>query len=163
MSGLAFLVRFALMQILLGVQSPIASILLQHFRWNRERLLERFMDDSTAVLGDAGEPDVAPSSPNPRPTKRARLDTPTEFMCAICCDSDPANIFRLRCGHEFCEACWATYVTGKIKEEGQCLFHCMQDGCKTTVDEPSIEKLVPAAVFQRCVKVLRVLIYGMCA
>ncbi|TFY60247.1 hypothetical protein EVJ58_g5278 [Rhodofomes roseus] len=136
---------------IIGLESPIASILLQHFRWNRDRLIERFMDDSTAVLADAGEPEDAPSSPNPRPSKRARLDTPTEFMCMICCDTDPANIFRSRCGHEFCEACWATYVTGKVKEEGQCLFNCMQDGCRIVVDEPSIEKLVAKPVFERCV------------
>ncbi|KZT74024.1 putative ring-finger protein ariadne-1 [Daedalea quercina L-15889] len=134
---------------IIGLESPIASILLQHFRWNRDRLIERFMDDSVAVLTDAGEPNVAPSSPNPRPSKRARLDTPTEFMCPICCDTDSANVFRSRCGHEFCETCWATYVTGKIKEEGQCLFNCMQDGCKTAVDEPSIEKLVAKGVFER--------------
>ncbi|KAH9842518.1 uncharacterized protein C8Q71DRAFT_793976 [Rhodofomes roseus] len=134
---------------IIGLESPIASILLQHFRWNRDRLIERFMDDSTAVLADAGEPEDAPSSPNPRPSKRARLDTPTEFMCMICCDTDPANIFRSRCGHEFCEACWATYVTGKVKEEGQCLFNCMQDGCRIVVDEPSIEKLVAKPVFER--------------
>lgn len=159
---LTFLARFALTPIPLDVQSPIASILLQHFRWNRDRLIERFMDDSATVLADAGEPDVAPSSPNPRPSKRVRLDTPTEFMCAICCDTDPANVFRPRCGHEFCEACWATYVTSKIKEEGQCLFNCIQDGCKTAVDEPSIEKLVTSSVLQRCVEAPNVFIYGMC-
>ena len=147
----------------LGIQSPIVSILLQHFRWNRERLIDRYMDDSAAVLADAGEPDALPSSPNPRPSKRARLDTSsaTDFMCAICCDTEPEDVVRLRCGHEFCEACWATYVTSKIKEEGQCLFNCMQDGCRTAVDEASLEKLVPAAVFQRCVDVRAVLIYGM--
>ncbi|KAH9914447.1 uncharacterized protein B0H18DRAFT_1087780 [Fomitopsis serialis] len=127
---------------IIGLESPIASILLQHFRWNRDRLIEHFMDGSATVLSDAGEPEDAPSSPNPRPSKRARLDTPTDFMCAICCDTDPANIFRY-------DACWATYVPAN-QGGGQCLFNCMQDACTTSVDEPSIEKLVAKPSLSGC-------------
>ncbi|KAH9935819.1 hypothetical protein B0H21DRAFT_699161 [Amylocystis lapponica] len=134
---------------IIGLETHIASILLQHFGWNRDRLLEKYMDLPASVLRDAGEPPNAPDSPSTRPSKRARLDTPTEFVCSICCDTNPEAVFKLRCLHPFCEACWQTYVTAKIKEEGQCLFKCMQDGCQTSVDEPSIAKLVDPLCFQR--------------
>ncbi|OCH90674.1 hypothetical protein OBBRIDRAFT_776647 [Obba rivulosa] len=135
---------------IVGLETPIVSILLQHFRWNRDRLIEKYMDSPSRVLQDAGEPPNAspPSSPVVRPNKRARR-AEDEFICEICCDTDPDAVFRLRCGHAFCKVCWQTYVVGKIKSEGQCFFRCMQEGCQTAVDEPTIEQLVDEACFAR--------------
>ncbi|KZT03467.1 uncharacterized protein LAESUDRAFT_744539 [Laetiporus sulphureus 93-53] len=140
-----------------GLESPIASILLQHFGWGREDLIEKYLDSPgrDSVLRSAGEPQnvsIAPLPPSPavRQKKRARLNTPTEFVCGVCCSEvAPEEIFRLRCTHAFCEPCWQAYVTGKVKDEGQCLLHCMQDGCQTVVDEPSIRKLVDGTVYDR--------------
>ncbi|KAI0933542.1 hypothetical protein AcV5_005664 [Taiwanofungus camphoratus] len=139
---------------IVGLESSIASILLQHFRWNRDQLIERYMDAPASVLRDAGEPEdvivLPPTSPSARPNKRARIErTDTAFVCAICCEENPQAIFRLRCAHIFCEQCWRTYVTAKIKEEGQCYFNCMEDGCKTYVNEPSIARLVDKVVYER--------------
>ncbi|CCM05769.1 uncharacterized protein FIBRA_08002 [Fibroporia radiculosa] len=110
----------------LGLESPIASILLQHFRWNRDKLIEKYMDSSACVLRDAGEPQsviAVPDSPTYRPNKRARINSP----------SDSSFI----------------YATSKVKEEGMCAFNCMQDGCATVVDESSIQKLVDKPTFDR--------------
>ncbi|KAL6308690.1 hypothetical protein BKA93DRAFT_866941 [Sparassis latifolia] len=134
---------------IIGLESSIACILLQHFRWNRDHLIEKFMDSSALVLRDAGEPQNVPASLEPRPSKRARLDTPTEFVCSICCETNPDDVFKLRCTHAFCEGCWQMYASAKIKEEGQCFFNCMQDGCQTFVDEPSVAKLVDERTFKR--------------
>lgn len=139
-------------------QSPVAAIVLQHFRWNQDRLLERFWDSPADVLREVGEPQnaieasVPPASPQimTRPSKRARLDTLTEFMCAVCCDTPPAEeAFELRCGHKYCRNCWREYVNTKIRQEGQCYFKCMEDGCATTLDEPSIRRLVGQACYNR--------------
>lgn len=132
-------------------QPPIASILLQYFRWNEDKLLERFMDSSQDVLREVGEPQNGPLlEMSSRPSKRARLDTPSEFMCMICCDTPPIEeAFGLRCSHKFCTNCWKEYVMTKIKQEGQCFFKCMQDGCATTVDEPSIRHLADDSTFER--------------
>ncbi|EMD34340.1 hypothetical protein CERSUDRAFT_117213 [Gelatoporia subvermispora B] len=134
----------------LETKTPIVSILLQHFRWSHDRLLEEYMDSASRVLQQAGEPPnpTPPSSPVVRPNKRARRDD-ARFECAICCDVDPENVFRPRCGHAFCKACWETYTTSKIRNEGQCFFRCMQDGCQTVVDEPTISELVDSACFER--------------
>ncbi|PCH38638.1 hypothetical protein WOLCODRAFT_136378 [Wolfiporia cocos MD-104 SS10] len=137
---------------LTGLHIPIASILLQYFRWDQDKLIEKFIDDSGAVLREAGEPQNVPdpASPELRPSKRARLDTPANFFCDICCCEAPHDeVFKLRCTHAFCQPCWQMYVTSKVKEEGQCFFYCMQEGCKTYVDEPSIRRLVDKPIFER--------------
>ncbi|KIJ23140.1 hypothetical protein M422DRAFT_39761, partial [Sphaerobolus stellatus SS14] len=142
---------------ILGLQNPIASILLRHFRWNKERLIDAYMESPEQVLTSSGEPSpvASPNSPTPntpRPSKRARL-TPEEvvFMCPICCDDikEETGLFKERCGHTFCTSCWKDYVIGKVKEEGQCDFTCMQDGCKTVVEERTVKELVDEPVLKR--------------
>lgn len=104
------------------------------------------MDSPAAVLKEAGEP---PEPPSTRPTKRTRL-TPTEFVCGICCDTPSADeVFKLRCDHAFCNVCWDMYVTSKVKEEGQCFFSCMQDGCPTKVDDTTVAKFADVAGYER--------------
>ena len=141
-------------------QSPIVSILLRHFNWNNDRLIERFFESASRVLKDAGEPASSAenvSDVNPRPAKRVRLESPfpppTEYMCPVCCDDEPSAVFRLRCNHAFCTSCWKDYVTSKIKDEGQCTFPCMHDDCRTVVDSRSIAKLVEPSVNARLVAV----------
>lgn len=140
-------------------QTPIASILLRHFNWNTDRLIEQFLESATSVLEAAGEPEPRDDSMDlsPPPAKRARLESPvpppSEFMCPVCCDDEPPAVFRLRCNHSFCTPCWQTYVTSKIKDEGQCTFRCMHDHCRTVVDSRSIAKLVEPSVNDRSVTV----------
>ncbi|EIN07986.1 hypothetical protein PUNSTDRAFT_135502 [Punctularia strigosozonata HHB-11173 SS5] len=125
---------------IIGSEPPIVSILLRHFRWNRDRLLDRFMDSDVAdILRAAGEPEHnAANSPT------------TNLTCEICFDTpSPEDTFQLRCHHRFCRECWWCYVTSKIKDEGQCTFGCMKDGCKTIVDEPSVRALVDEPCYDR--------------
>ena len=66
------------------------------------------MDAKPSVLREAGEPQnvVVTEIPGAKPPKkRARLDTPTEIMCDVCCDTVSIDdIFKLRCAHSFCRA-----------------------------------------------------------
>lgn len=43
------------------------------------------------------------------------------------------------------------YINSKIKDEGQYFFQCMEDGCPTVVDEPTIAKLVDQSCYERYV------------
>ncbi|KAI9059786.1 hypothetical protein FKP32DRAFT_1633968 [Trametes sanguinea] len=145
---------------IVGLESPIVSILLRHFNWNSDRLIEKFLDSASLVLRDAGEPEPASGTVDmhPPPAKRIRLDSPSapaEFMCGVCCDDSPPAMFRLRCQHVFCEPCWQEYVTSKIKDEGQCTFRCMHGDCRTVVDGPSIAKLVEPSVHERYKELIR--------
>ncbi|TFK44101.1 hypothetical protein BDQ12DRAFT_730208 [Crucibulum laeve] len=62
-----------------GVDSGIASLLLRHMKWNKERLIEKYMDNPTAMLVAAGvtmpEP-VVTSTPTPIRTHSSHT-TPT--------------------------------------------------------------------------------------
>ncbi|KAI0692221.1 hypothetical protein BC835DRAFT_1358164 [Cytidiella melzeri] len=140
-----------------GLQPSIAFVLLQHYRWNEDRLLDQYMDSDQAVLRTSGEPqnvDVVDDYDGAPPaSKRARLDprAAEPFDCPICCESLALedDTYRARCDHRFCQNCWREYVVANICHEGRCFFKCMQDGCPATMDAVSIERLAPATVFQR--------------
>ncbi|CAL1703315.1 unnamed protein product [Somion occarium] len=136
-----------------GLEHPIVSILLQHFRWNEDRLFQRFMDSPSSALQEAGEPkDELTIS---RPAKRVKL-TPELFSCGICCDEpDPSEVSKLRCGHSFCSNCWQTYIRSKVIEDGQVLFGCMEDSCRTAVDESFLAKHADTACQDRYKELLR--------
>ncbi|EPQ58678.1 hypothetical protein GLOTRDRAFT_115002 [Gloeophyllum trabeum ATCC 11539] len=140
-------------------QQPVISILLRHFHWNRERLLEKYVEDAVQMFKTVAEPYDPPASPTLRPNKRARLEAPADdpkYSCGICFDEyDSHDTFETRCGHRFCNTCWNMYLESKIKEEGQCSIKCMGDSCKTVVDEPSIAQLVDASCYQRYRKLLQ--------
>ncbi|KZT24051.1 hypothetical protein NEOLEDRAFT_1135582 [Neolentinus lepideus HHB14362 ss-1] len=138
---------------------PVVSILLRHFHWDRERLLEKYAEDVCEVFTSASEPYDPPSSPILPPTKRARVEDSsanTKYLCQICYDDHSADeTFETRCGHRFCVTCWQTYLESKIKEEGQCTIKCMGEGCKTTVDESAIVKLVEKPCYERYQKLVQ--------
>ncbi|KAH9911679.1 uncharacterized protein BXZ73DRAFT_93341 [Epithele typhae] len=148
---------------IVGLESPIASILLRHFNWNTDRLIERFLESADRVLADAGEPTDPPQPSDgadggARPAKRMRLSPcppPSEFACPVCCDDAPAAAFALRCKHAFCAACWQAYATAKVKDEGQCTFRCMADGCRAVVDSPAVARLVEPEVNERYHELVR--------
>lgn len=137
------------------------SILLRHFNWNNDRLIEKFLESADRVLQDCGEPasEGDDMDMSPPPAKRVRLESPfpppSEFLCPVCCDDTPPAVFRLRCKHAFCKPCWQFYATAKIKDEGQCTFACMHDDCSTIVDGPSIGKLVEPSVNERYKELIR--------
>lgn len=129
--------------------------MMVHYRWNQDRLIEKYMDSPDEVLRIIGEPAnvPVPESPMFPPAKRARLEpraTQEEINCGICYDTPSAeDASALRCMHQFCNSCWEAHLIQKIKNEGQVLVPCMADGCKTIADEPSIKRLVDAACYDR--------------
>ncbi|CAA7260706.1 unnamed protein product [Cyclocybe aegerita] len=65
-----------------GVDASVASLLLRHLKWNKEKLIEKYMDNATAVLVAAGVtvPEAVPLAVKPssrRPTTRG-LTKPTK-------------------------------------------------------------------------------------
>ncbi|CAG8688994.1 3430_t:CDS:2, partial [Acaulospora morrowiae] len=121
---------------ILGIQKQHAATLLRHFRWNKERLIERYMDNSEEVLKQAGV--ITDDSRVPRFVKVPG------FTCEICCDDDEdLDTLALSCGHRFCHNCYEHYLTQKIKEEGESRrIMCMANNCNVIVDESTVE-LVP--------------------
>jgi len=121
---------------ILDLRKEDAAILLRHFRWNKERLIEDYMDRPKKVLEDAG---LGPSTTGP-----PRLQVIPGFMCDICCeDNEGLESFAMKCSHRYCVHCYRQYLGQKIKEEGEAArIQCPQEGCKRIMDAKSMDLLV---------------------
>lgn len=113
------------------------AILLRYGRWNKERLIEQYMDNQEEVLDKAGlGQDVQKSPP--------RIEVIDGFVCDICCEDTPGlRSFALKCGHRFCVDCYRQYLAQKIRGEGEAArIQCPGDGCNRVVDAKSLDILV---------------------
>jgi ariadne-1 len=128
---------------ILDIRKEDAAILLRHFRWNKERLIEDYMDRPKKVLEDAG---LGPSTTGP-----PKLEVIPGFMCDICCEDEPGlKSFAMKCGHRYCADCYGQYLNQKIKEEGEAArIQCPQDGCKRILDAKSLDLLVTSDLQNR--------------
>ncbi|ROW00185.1 hypothetical protein VSDG_03504 [Cytospora chrysosperma] len=121
---------------ILELSKEDAAIMLRYFRWNKERLIDEYMDKPKKVLEAAG---LGGSS-----TKGPRLEVIPGFMCDICCeDEDGLQTFAMKCGHRYCVDCYRHYLTHKIKEEGEAArIQCPSDDCHRIIDARSLDLLV---------------------
>ncbi|OBS18287.1 hypothetical protein FPOA_10014 [Fusarium poae] len=121
---------------ILNMQKEDAAILLRHFRWNKERLLEDYMDRPEKVMEAAGLSSTTSSSP--------KLEVIPGFACDICCEDDEGlESFAMKCGHRYCVDCYRHYLTQKIREEGEAArIQCPSDGCGRILDSASLDVLV---------------------
>lgn len=128
---------------ILEMRPEDAAILLRYFRWNKERLMEDYMDNGAKVLEAAG----LRSTNNDLP----KLETVPDFMCDICCDDDEGlQSFALKCGHRFCVDCYRQYLTQKIREEGEAArIQCPSEGCSRIIDARSLDLLVTPELTDR--------------
>ena len=87
------------------IQPAEAIILLRHWGWNKDRLIERYMDSPERCNAEAG----LESGRQPR-LKRMR-----GFVCEICFDDVAgAETIALTCDHRFCRTCYTHYLEQKI-------------------------------------------------
>ena len=122
-----------------------AAILLRHLRWNKERLIETYMEKPEELLEAAGLSADASAPP--------RTVTIKGFTCDICCDDEEPETYALKCGHRYCIECYRQYLCHKIKDEGEAArIQCPKSGCKRIVDSKSLKLLVMAEVKERYVE-----------
>ncbi|KAH9825448.1 E3 ubiquitin-protein ligase dbl4-like [Teratosphaeria destructans] len=113
------------------------AILLRYGRWNKERLIEQYMDNQEEVLDKAGlGQDISRNPP--------RIEVIDGFSCEICCEDESGlESFAMNCGHRFCATCYRHYLFQKIKEEGEAArIKCPGDGCNKIIDAKSLDLLV---------------------
>ncbi|KAI0318854.1 hypothetical protein OF83DRAFT_1170733 [Amylostereum chailletii] len=141
-----------------GVDSSVAALLLRYMDWNKDRLIDKYMDNASAISTAAGisPPEPAPASskaPSPGPdrakrgtrstrsSKKAERPTPPPpFVCPICYDDTQTATLALACEHVFCTGCWNAYTAGKIREEGEHRITCMAEGCAVFAPDPFVMK-----------------------
>ena len=119
------------------------AILLRFGRWNKERLLDKYMEHPEKVLDEAGLGQEIRTSP-------PRLESISNFMCEICCETNPGESFAMKCGHRFCLDCYRQYLTQKIRGEGEAArIRCPGDGCDKIIDSKSLDLLVTSDLADR--------------
>ncbi|OZJ02984.1 hypothetical protein BZG36_03128, partial [Bifiguratus adelaidae] len=131
---------------ILGLAPQHTATLLRYFRWNKEKLLERYMDAPAQVMKAAGVVTDEATSPKFLPASVF-----PHFQCDICCDDDhDLQTLTLDCGHRFCNNCYKYYLIQKIREEGESRrIQCPQDGCSVIVDENTVKLVVDDKTHER--------------
>ena len=131
---------------ILGLPPESSAILLRFGRWNRERLIESYMDHPEETLEEAGLGSTVAATP--------KTEAMPGFVCDICCESEPdLQTYAMRCGHRFCVDCYRQYLAQKIKEEGEAArIECPQNNCHRIVDSKSLALLVTEDLKDRYVK-----------
>lgn len=128
--------------------ATITRILLSHFKWDKEKLMERYYgEDQDKLFSEAHI--VSPHkkgfvSKQRKQTRSAAAANSAQVDCEICFLSYPQNLMPgLDCGHRFCNACWSEYLTTKIMDEGMGeTISCAAHGCDILVDDQSVMELV---------------------
>lgn len=128
---------------ILDMRKEDAAILLRYFRWNKERLLEDYMDRPDKVLEAAGLGGNESTLP--------KLETNPGFVCDICCeDTENLESFAMSCGHRYCVDCYRQYLTQKIRGEGEAArIQCPAEGCSRILDSRSLDLLVTEDLVDR--------------
>ncbi|EXB68667.1 putative E3 ubiquitin-protein ligase ARI7 [Morus notabilis] len=118
----------------LSISRDTACILLRHCNWSVSKVHEAWFADEERVRKAVGlleEPVIW--FPNYR-----------ELTCGICFESFPrGRIKSAACGHPFCSACWAGYISTSINDGPGCLLlRCPDPSCGAAVGRDMINSLV---------------------
>ena len=123
---------------LLNVSDDVCRILLCHFKWNKERLIDGYYADADRLLENVGLPTDQSSSTNDSAGN----------SCPICGDDfDSSELFNLDCLHKFCRSCYGTYLEGKIEEGPSCVrTKCPMFKCNHTIPYSFFSKLTDGSM-----------------
>jgi len=134
------------------IPQATARILLTHFKWDKEKLLERYYTtDQEELFTEAHV--VNPHRNRPMSTRSKTQvakntnksgNSSTEMECEICLSEVQLEILTgLQCGHAFCQFCWNEYLITKILTEnnGENIF-CPSSQCDILVDENFVIKIL---------------------
>ncbi|XP_049336170.1 ankyrin repeat and IBR domain-containing protein 1 [Astyanax mexicanus] len=156
------------------LQAPLftAEALLRAHDWDREKLLEAWMSNAEDCCQRSGVQmptppprgynawDTLPSPRTPR-TTRSSITSPDEIslspadddrsLCGICMCA--ASMFEepvdIPCGHEFCRACWESFLNLKIQEGEAHNIFCPAYDCFQLVPVEVIESVVSKEMDKR--------------
>ncbi|XP_047014211.1 E3 ubiquitin-protein ligase arih1l isoform X1 [Ictalurus punctatus] len=126
------------------IQNPatITRIMLSHFNWDKEKLMERYFDGNLDKL--FSECHVINPSKKARTRPMSTRSSNQDMHCQICYLNYPTSYFTgLECGHKFCMQCWGDYLTTKIIEEGMGqTISCPAHNCDILVDDNTVMRLI---------------------
>ncbi|XP_076045404.1 E3 ubiquitin-protein ligase ariadne-1 isoform X1 [Oratosquilla oratoria] len=127
------------------VNIPVTTtrILLNHFKWDKEKLMERYYDgDQEKLFNEAHV--ISPYKATVK-TKQVPVKNSSGMEeCDICFLKMPSAMMTgIECGHRFCTSCWTEYLTTKIMDEGMGqTITCAAHNCNILVDDQTVMRLV---------------------
>ncbi|CAH1797909.1 unnamed protein product [Owenia fusiformis] len=129
------------------IPATTTRILLNHFRWDKEKLMERYYDgDQDKLFTEAHviSPHRSIVSKPKKTTRQTAAASSAEVTCEICFLSLPSKgLTGLECGHKFCTLCWTEYLTTKIMDEGMGqTISCAAHKCDILVDDATVMSLI---------------------
>jgi len=133
----------------LGIEDEDKALsLLLHFGWNKDTLIEQYVEDSEGTCNKCG---VAYTTPTNRGKEEGEME------CMICMDDYlPAKSFSLSCDHHFCSDCWKSYLHIKIDDGPACvLTNCMAPKCTIVVDRKYFKEMVDEDKFNKYLQFIR--------
>ncbi|XP_047738111.1 E3 ubiquitin-protein ligase arih1-like [Hyalella azteca] len=100
------------------ISHTTARLLLNHFRWDKEKLMERFFDSNQEKLFE-----------------EAQIASPYKKKDQM--------MSGLECGHRYCLSCWSEYISTKVVDEGtgQCIT-CAGYNCPVVVEDSQVMSLL---------------------
>jgi len=134
----------------LGSDIPETNIrtLLEHFKFDKEKLLERWFEDSENLIEKVGLDLVINSDSQETQHKYQKLNSSTD-LCHICFEN-PASTMNPVCSKTsknpsnctFCLKCYIYYTSDKITSEGLSKISCINPDCKTSLNSDFILNLI---------------------
>ena len=130
------------------IQIPTTTvrILLNHFKWDKEKLMERFYSDEQEAMFEEAQvisPYKTAATASALKAARGAASTASVVECEICCSSYPKQMMTgLECGHQFCTLCWTEYLTTKIVDEGASQMIECPGFCNIVVDDQTVMALI---------------------
>ncbi|XP_042483104.1 probable E3 ubiquitin-protein ligase ARI7 isoform X1 [Macadamia integrifolia] len=118
----------------LSISRISASILLRHYNWSVSKVHDVWFVDEEKVRKAVGLLEK-PVVQIPKNVK--------ELTCGICFETYPRDRMTAAvCGHPFCGACWAGYVSTSINDGPGCLMlRCPDPSCGAAVGQDMIRLL----------------------
>jgi ariadne-1 len=130
----------------LGVNKWDVVILLQHYKWDVNKLHAQYWDEQKKVMKEAGI--------KKRKKKKKKQDKNAMVECLVCSDDVKASkVFSLACGHgPYCDSCWQYHLSVVVKNssaEGILNSTCMWPRCLIKLNRKAFKKLAQPEDFKR--------------
>uniref|UniRef100_A0A166A4L8 RBR-type E3 ubiquitin transferase n=1 Tax=Daucus carota subsp. sativus TaxID=79200 RepID=A0A166A4L8_DAUCS len=122
---------------LLSVTAPSARVLLYHYEWNLESLMEQWFADEERVRKEVGLVQKGLNT--------SIGSTFVRFTCEICFDEFCAGdqIMNRFCDHKYCKTCLVSYISTAIDDGPGCLsLRCPDPSCNAAIGVDVVNLLV---------------------
>ena len=120
---------------LLNISEDEAQVILQNFKWDKEKLTDCYFSNPEKVHQECGLESYS---------AYVMVQLQDKFLCQICYDeTDISESFALGCGHRFCKCCFSEYLRSEISNGSSCVTtKCPEHKCKQIVTKSVVHQLL---------------------